>query len=1079
MRILHRKMCLLMLLLISCPLSIFAQNKTLTGTVRDAIDVVIGASVTVKGDKSIGTITDMDGNFKLSVPVSAKELVVSFIGYEDQTVLIGNKTHFAVTLKESSVMLEEVVAIGYAKVKRKELTGSSVSVGSKDLAMAPVTTAAQALAGKAAGVNIVQQSGAPGADINITVRGGTSITQGTEPLYIVDGFQMENGLQNVDINDIETIDVMKDASATAIYGARGSNGVILITTKSGKAGKTEVSYNGFVSFDRLGKKLDLMGVEDYVKYQYEFQLLRGNEDNFSNIFGGDINSGDVYTGAYSRIANEYGNRAGIDWQDEVFGNTGITQNHNVNISGGSEKTKYMLSYNYTGEDGIMDKHGYQKNSIRAKINHELWKGVRFDFSSSLQMTKVDGGGSLGGTLKQTILQPVTGGVKWTNEQLLGSDLADLFSEMYGGDNYDANNPIINNQSITNEKYTRMATVNAGLEIDILKDLTFRTSGSYMWQQVRHDYWDNGNTKTASSNQSPYGYGYRNNSEKFSWQITNTLNYAFNVKEAHRFNVLLGQETWYQESMNLDNEYRKFSDGNFGLNDVSMGTPQTWKSGKSRIGLVSLFGRLSYNYSDRYLFTGTLRADGSSKFARGQQWGYFPSASAAWRISEEGFMKDFDFFQNLKLRVGYGTSGNNNVDNNMYATDYGSGHYGYNGSDYITLVPGTTLGNKKLKWEKTTTTNIGLDVSIFNSRVNLSVDWYNNESSNLLIKNKIPTSTGYTHQFQNIGSIRNRGVELVLNTTNIRTKDFSWTMDFNIAFNRSKVLDIYGDGETDNFIAEYESRMGFKIEEGKPLGQFFGLIYDGIYTTDDFVQNADGGYTLKDGIPYLKGSNRENVKPGDAKYRPTAGEVDADGNPVWGTNDRTVIGNAAPDFIGGWNNTFTYKGFDLTIFMNFVVGNDVFSMSTQRFIGPYLANQNTLEKMKNRFTLIDPSTGKESTDLARLAALNPHQYSGDALWNISGNNKTAISERSSYYLEDGSYLRLNTITLGYTLPKKLVQRAKISNARVYCTLNNIHTFTGYTGYDPEVSASSSALTPGIDNSSYPRSKSWVVGVNLTF
>ena len=1079
MRILHRKMCLLMLLLISCPLSIFAQNKTLTGTVRDAIDVVIGASVTVKGDKSIGTITDMDGNFKLSVPVSAKELVVSFIGYEDQTVLIGNKTHFAVTLKESSVMLEEVVAIGYAKVKRKELTGSSVSVGSKDLAMAPVTTAAQALAGKAAGVNIVQQSGAPGADINITVRGGTSITQGTEPLYIVDGFQMENGLQNVDINDIETIDVMKDASATAIYGARGSNGVILITTKSGKAGKTEVSYNGFVSFDRLGKKLDLMGVEDYVKYQYEFQLLRGNEDNFSNIFGGDINSGDFYTGAYSRIANEYGNRAGIDWQDEVFGNTGITQNHNVNISGGSEKTKYMLSYNYTGEDGIMDKHGYQKNSIRAKINHELWKGVRFDFSSSLQMTKVDGGGSLGGTLKQTILQPVTGGVKWTNEQLLGSDLADLFSEMYGGDNYDANNPIINNQSITNEKYTRMATVNAGLEIDILKDLTFRTSGSYMWQQVRHDYWDNGNTKTASSNQSPYGYGYRNNSEKFSWQITNTLNYAFNVKEAHRFNVLLGQETWYQESMNLDNEYRKFSDGNFGLNDVSMGTPQTWKSGKSRIGLVSLFGRLSYNYSDRYLFTGTLRADGSSKFARGQQWGYFPSASAAWRISEEGFMKDFDFFQNLKLRVGYGTSGNNNVDNNMYATDYGSGHYGYNGSDYITLVPGTTLGNKKLKWEKTTTTNIGLDVSIFNSRVNLSVDWYNNESSNLLIKNKIPTSTGYTHQFQNIGSIRNRGVELVLNTTNIRTKDFSWTMDFNIAFNRSKVLDIYGDGETDNFIAEYESRMGFKIEEGKPLGQFFGLIYDGIYTTDDFVQNADGGYTLKDGIPYLKGSNRENVKPGDAKYRPTAGEVDADGNPVWGTNDRTVIGNAAPDFIGGWNNTFTYKGFDLTIFMNFVVGNDVFSMSTQRFIGPYLANQNTLEKMKNRFTLIDPSTGKESTDLARLATLNPHQYSGDALWNISGNNKTAISERSSYYLEDGSYLRLNTITLGYTLPKKLVQRAKISNARVYCTLNNIHTFTGNTGYDPEVSASSSALTPGIDNSSYPRSKSWVVGVNLTF
>lgn len=415
MRILHKNLCLLMLLLIGCPLSIFAQSKTITGTVRDAIDVVIGASVTVKGDNSIGTITDMNGSFKLSVPASAKELVVSFIGYDNQSVVIGGKTNFDITLKESSVMLEEVVAIGYAKVKRKELTGSSVSVGSKDLTMAPVTTAAQALAGKAAGVQIIQQSGAPGSEVNIKVRGGTSITQSTSPLYIVDGFQMENGLQNVDINDIETIDVMKDASATAIYGARGSNGVILITTKSGKAGKTEVSYNGFVSFDRLGKKLDLLGGEDYAKYQYEFQLLRGKEDNFSKIFGGDVNSADFYTGAYDRLSNDYRNRPTIDWQDKVFGNTGVTQNHNINVSGGSEKTKYMLSYNYTGEDGIMDKYGYEKNSVRAKINHELWKGVRFDFSSNLQMSKIDGGGSLGGTLKQTILQPITGGVRWTNE----------------------------------------------------------------------------------------------------------------------------------------------------------------------------------------------------------------------------------------------------------------------------------------------------------------------------------------------------------------------------------------------------------------------------------------------------------------------------------------------------------------------------------------------------------------------------------------------------------------------------------------------------------------------------------------
>ncbi|TWV13076.1 TonB-dependent receptor [Bacteroidaceae bacterium HV4-6-C5C] len=1080
MKIIHRKTCLLVFLLISFSLSMFAQTKVITGTVRDAADVIIGASVTVKGHAGLGTITDIDGNFKLSVPASAKELVVSFIGYDSQTVALAGKTHLDVTLKESSVMLDEVVAIGYAKVKRKDLTGSSVSVGANDLKMSPVTTAAQALAGKAAGVNVIQQSGAPGADIQITVRGGTSITQGTAPLYIVDGFQMEKGLQNVDINDIESIDVMKDASATAIYGARGSNGVILITTKSGKSGKTEVSYNGFVSFDHLGKKLNLLNVQDYVKYQYEFDVLRGAQDSFANFFGGDVNATDFYTGAYSRIAQEYGNRPGIDWQDLVFGDTGITQNHNLNISGGSEKTKYMLSYNNTGEDGIMARHGYQKNSIRAKINHELWKGVRFDFASSMQMTKVEGGGSLGGKLKQTILQPITGGARWTNDQMVSSDIGKQIGDLMNDANYDSQNPILDNAAITNEKYTRMATVNAGFEFDLMKNLTFRTAGSYMWQQVREDYWDNGTTKQAIANHDYYGYGSRNNDEYFSWQITNTLNYAFKLAEKHRFNVLLGQETSYSQSMNLDNEYRKFSDGNFGLNDVSMGTPYTWKSDKSKVGLVSAFSRVSYNFNDRYLFTGTLRADGSSKFARKNQWGYFPSASAAWRISEEKFMDSFkSFLNNLKLRVGYGIAGNNGIGNNMYATTYGAGHYGYNGGDYITYVPGTTLGNPNIKWEKTTTTNLGLDFSLFNSRINLSADWYNNESSNLLISNKIPTSTGYTNQVQNLGSIRNRGIEFVLNTTNMQTKDFTWTTDFNIAFNRSKVLDLYGSSDQNYFIQDYQSRMGYKIEIGKPLGQYYGLVYDGVYTTSDFTQNTDGTYTLKDDIPYPKGSVRSNVKVGDVKYKAIVGEKDGSGKPVFSINDRTVIGSAQPKFTGGMNNTFRYKGFDMTLFFNFVYGNKVFNMSTQRFIGPYLANQNTLATMANRFTLIDPTTGKESSDLARLAELNPNQYSGSILWNISSNNKTAISDYSSYYLEDGSYLRLNTITLGYTLPKKIVQKAKINNARVYCTLNNIYTFTNYTGYDPEVSASGSALTPGVDDSSYPRSKSWVLGVNLTF
>jgi len=1074
MRILHKNLCLLMILLISFPLSMYAQNKTITGTVRDAVDVVIGAAVTVKGDKSIGTITDMDGNFKLSVPASAKELVVSFVGYEDKVVVLGSKTHFEVTLKESSVMLDEVVSIGYAKVKRKDLTAATASVGGDDLKIAPVTTAAQALTGKAAGVNIVTQSGAPGASINITVRGGTSITQSSDPLYIVDGFYMEDGLKNVDINDIATIDIMKDASATAIYGSAGANGVILITTKSGKSGKTEVSYNTYVSFEKLGKKLDLLNVEDYVKYQYEYQVLGGNADKFADMFGGDVTASDFYTGAYGRIASDYANRAGIDWQDVVFGGTGLSQNHNVNISGGTDKTKYLLSYNYTGQDGIMSKHGYDKNNIRLKLNHELWKGIRFDFNTNFSDTKIEGGGSLGGALKMTILQPVTGGIQFTNDQFINTDISDAMLE--ADSQYDIYNPIIMNDAVTNIKKTRQYSVNAGLEFDLFKDFMFRTAGSYTWSQTRSDYWDDGRTRTAQNNKGPYGS--RNNSEAYKWQITNTLSWAHDYGQ-HKLNILVGQETTYDESIKLENEYLEFDADNFGLNKVKDAKKVIYDSSKERRGKVSFFSRVSYNYAERYLLNFTLRGDGSSKFAKGNQWSAFPSASAAWRISEESFMKDRNLFQQLKLRVGYGKAGNDRIGDNMYATDYGSGHVAIDDADVSTLSPGNIIGNKNLKWETTTTTNIGLDMSILNSRVNLSLDVYSNQSDNLLIKNKIPTSTGYSYQYQNIGAIRNRGLEVVLNTMNVKTKDFRWTTDFNIAFNRSKVLDLYGKDGNDYFLQNASSRIDYMIKVGKPLGQFYGYQYDGVYTTDDFSQKSDGTYALKDGVASLKGKNRSSIKPGDVKYKCINGTTDSEGNPVWSTDDRTVIGKAQPKFTGGFNNTFTYKGFDLTVFMNFTVGNKIFNMSTQRFIGPYLPNQNTLSTMNKRFVLVDPVTGKETTNLARLAELNPQQYDKEAMWSLHSDNKIAITDGLDYYLEDGSFLRLSTITFGYTFPKQWLQRVHISKARMYCTLNNIATITGYSGYDPEVASSSSLLTMGIDNSSYPRSKSYVVGLNLTF
>lgn len=571
MRILHKKLCLLMFLLTGCSLGIFAQNRTITGTVRDAVDVVIGASVTVKGNSSIGTITDMDGKFRISVPSSARDLVIKFIGYDDAVIRLGTPTDYKVTLKESSVMLEEVVAIGYAKVKRKDLTGAISSVGGKELANVPVTTAMQALQGKAAGVNIVTESGAPGAGANITIRGGMSLTQSTEPLYIVDGFEMGSALDNIDINDIESIDVLKDASSTAIYGARGSNGIILITTKSGKKGKTQVSYNTYFSFDKLAKKLDLMSnVEDFVKYQYEFAELTGITPTWSAFYddGMATDATGFYTGVYDRIHERYADASSIDWQDEVFGGYAMTQSHNVNISTGTEKTQVMLSYNYNGQDGLLANHSANKSAFRAKINSELYKGIRLDVNAMFNNKSVDGGGSYSG-MKYVLRQPISGGTYFTRDQMLTEQ---TYVDFRGAESsYTASNPLIQNEASTSNKRSRMFSVNAGLEFDFLKHFTYRIAGSYRW---------NSSKSTSFSDERSTGYlmdpvntgmtGSIGNSESYSYQITNTLNYNQTFAKKHKVNLLLGHEVSYSEDESNSISVKQMPYPNHGIDDISLG-----------------------------------------------------------------------------------------------------------------------------------------------------------------------------------------------------------------------------------------------------------------------------------------------------------------------------------------------------------------------------------------------------------------------------------------------------------------------------------------------------------------------------
>lgn len=889
MRILHKKLCLLMFLLTGCSLGIFAQNRTITGTVRDAVDVVIGASVTVKGNSSIGTITDMDGKFRISVPSSARDLVIKFIGYDDAVIRLGTPTDYKVTLKESSVMLEEVVAIGYAKVKRKDLTGAISSVGGKELANVPVTTAMQALQGKAAGVNIVTESGAPGAGANITIRGGMSLTQSTEPLYIVDGFEMGSALDNIDINDIESIDVLKDASSTAIYGARGSNGIILITTKSGKKGKTQVSYNTYFSFDKLAKKLDLMSnVEDFVKYQYEFAELTGITPTWSAFYddGMATDATGFYTGVYDRIHERYADASSIDWQDEVFGGYAMTQSHNVNISTGTEKTQVMLSYNYNGQDGLLANHSANKSAFRAKINSELYKGIRLDVNAMFNNKSVDGGGSYSG-MKYVLRQPISGGTYFTRDQMLTEQ---TYVDFRGAESsYTASNPLIQNEASTSNKRSRMFSVNAGLEFDFLKHFTYRIAGSYRW---------NSSKSTSFSDERSTGYlmdpvntgmtGSIGNSESYSYQITNTLNYNQTFAKKHKVNLLLGHEVSYSEDESNSISVKQMPYPNHGIDDISLGNVEEKKSGHGHSGIVSAFLRANYTFDERYLLTATLRADGSSKFAKGHQWGVFPSASVAWRISEESFWKENrinDVVNSLKLRVGYGTTGNNGVGSFSYRTNVSLTSYPMNNvMTNPAYVLGTQLGNPELKWETQVATNVGLDVSLFNSRVNLTAEWYNNQANDLLLNCVVPSSTGYSTQYQNVGKMRNRGWEVTLNTVNIRTKNFSWTSDLNLSFNKSKVVALE-QGQTEKTFSAGDSRSGmvtYYATVGEALGEMYGYKYEGIYTAEDFIEGKDGKLTLREGIVKPKSGTPQ---PGDIKY--AADDVDEEGNPIFTLNSATL------------------------------------------------------------------------------------------------------------------------------------------------------------------------------------------------
>ncbi len=1072
------RLFVILLLAIFAHLPLFAQNITVKGIVKDTDgEALIGASIVQKGTTN-GITTNANGEFTISVPVKSS-ITVSYIGYETQTISVNGRSSINVTLKPSSAMLDEVVAIGYGTVKKRDLTGAVSSVTGAELTKVPATSAAQAMQGKAAGLNIVSQSSAPGASLNITVRGGTSITQSTEPLYIVDGFEMSDALTNIDINDIETIDVLKDASSTAIYGAKGSNGIIVITTKSAAKGKTKVDYNAYFSFDVLSKKLKMVNnAADYVAYQYEYAELNGKTTMWSLAYDDDygVDMPDFYSGVYGRIANRYGDSYAIDWQDEAFGGSALTQNHNVSVSTGNDRTQMLISYNYTGQDGLLANHDYKRHAIRTKLNSELYRGVNFDFGMFFYNNVTHGGGAYSG-MKNVLLQPINGGTLISEYDLVNTQTYAIYRGLDNG--FDTPNPLVQNEASTSMNRDRRLEIDAGVTIDITKFLKWRTAANYVAKWGKSTSFADENSTSYLIDQANTGMeGSISNSEGFNWNIANTLTYNQTYKKLHNLTVMLGQEYTYSESESNAINLKQFPYPNHGLDDISNANVSSKSSGHSHGNMLSFFGRASYNFDERYLVTATLRADGSSKFAKGHKWGVFPSASGAWRVSQEKFWQDSkvnDWFTNLKLRVGYGVTGNCNISSNLYTTTVSQTTYPTNNNENDpAYVVSSTLGNANLKWETLHATNVGLDLGFVNNRFNISVDWYNNQISDMLMQCSIPKSSGYTYQYQNVGSMRNRGWEIQFNSVNITNRNFQWQTTLNLSFNKSKVLSLEGDLDYKTFSVggNRSGTVTYYARVGDSLGDMYGYKYEGVYTTDDFNTDENGNWVLKPGVvrPY-----EGTAQPGDIKF---AADNDDPDDPQF-TRKLVKIGNGAPVCTGGFGNTFYYKGFDLNIFFSFSIGNDIYN-ATKHSMSPYASYQNVpREFADNYYRLIDPATGQEATTLARLKELNPNE--SGRTWSLATTNINYITYASSYYVEDGSYLRLAQLTLGYTFPKKWMQKIYVQNLRVYFTANNLATITGYSGYNPDASSANSDVicTPGYDSSVYPLSRSFVIGLNLSF
>lgn len=1079
-----------------------AQGQTVAGVVTDDFgDPMIGVNVSVKGTTN-GSITDFDGNYVLHNVNPTDVLVFSYIGYTSKEATVGQQAKIDMQMMEDQTALEEVVVVGYGTMKKKDLTGSVATVNSEALTAIPVANASEALQGKMAGVQITTTEGSPDADVSIRVRGGGSITQSNEPLYIVDGFPVES-ISNIPSSDIEDITVLKDASSTAIYGSRGANGVILVTTKSGKEGKVNVSYNAYYSWKKIANTLPVLGAYDYANWQYELAALRGHKEHYTDFFGSYDDMG-----LYRGIATN-------DWQDQTFGRTGETFNHNLSITGGSDVLKYSFSYAHMNDKAIMLNSGFQRDNIAIKMQHNIGKKVKLDYQVRWTKTNINGGGaneqsSSYNTDKrlryavQFIPFPVEG-ISGTADD----DATDPQANFY--------NPVVSVYDNDMKRVRHQLNMSAALQWEVYKDLKLKTeigydtyiqntdkflgSTTYYVKNVFLTEYDKDGNETFNSSGMPAAEMQRLNRNKL--RSTNTASYdfkeVFGKNSKHHLDVLVGQEYIFGKQQALTDMVLGFPSwftSDFAWKFSAQGHPLSSENFYSPNDILSsYFGRFNYNWGGKYYVSATFRADGSSKFADGNRWGFFPSASLAWRLSDEAIFDDTkDWLDDLKLRFSYGTAGNNNIPSGVSATqDYESKPTTWVNGVSSYWAPSKTMSNPDLTWETTYTRNLGLDYSFFNGRINGNIEAYLNNTTDLLIQ--YPTAgTGYDYQYRNMGETENKGFEFSLNGVAVQKKNFDFTVGFNVSINKNNVKSLGELKSIDNIATNWASTeidRDYIIAVNQPIGQIFGYESDGRYEVSDFnieASKAAGKWILNEGV--IDGTTAINtaVRPGSMKLKSTTQHWDASQG-KWINNetgevadgkisaeDRKIIGDTNPKLIGGLNLNARIYWFDIAANFVFSVGNDVYNANGIEYT--------TTSKYKYRNLIKDMEIGKRWTNINSKGELLDWNSADElAALNATTTKYSPYTEKyvlTSDYVEDASFLRLATLTVGYTLPKQYLTKLHLSNLRVYATGYNLFCLTNYSGMDPEVSAvRKTNMTPGCDYSAYPKSRQFVVGVNVNF